>query len=244
MKEESGMTMNTGAEPQRRNYTESGWIDVTLPLEDGLVELPRQVAAGPVREATFKRFFDVDKGDKVTMSRIEMNSHDGTHVDAPLHFFYKGQTIDQMPIETGVGPARILEIQDSESIKVAELEAFGIQPGERLLFKTRNSGWVYRQRFIEGEFVYFTTAAAQYLADKKTRLVGLDYLTIGKISEPSNIKEVHETFLGKGVFVLEGLNLAGVKGGPCELICLPLRLKNGDAAPARVVVRMGAGGEY
>jgi arylformamidase len=215
----------------------SEWIDITLELVDGLVELPREVAAGAVMEASFKRFFDVDKGDPVTMSRIEMNSHDGTHIDAPLHFFRGGQTIDQMPIETTVGLARVIEIKDRESIKTAELEAHNIQPGERLLFKTHNSDWVYNQRYISQDFVYFSTAAAQYLAANKVRLVGLDYLTIGKISKPSNIKEVHESLLGNGVFVLEGLNLCGVKAGPCDLICLPLRLARGDAAPARVIVR-------
>jgi len=230
MLENRGMVNNGGE-------SAAGWIDITLPLEDGLVELPRVVAAGPVVEASFRRFFDVERGDKVTMSRIEMNSHDGTHIDAPLHFFRNGVTIDQMPIDTGGGPARVIEIKDRESIKPAELEPYKIQAGERLLFKTHNSEWVYRERFINSEFVYFSTEAAVYLAGLKVRMVGLDYLTIGKVTEPSNIQAVHEAFLGKGVFVLEGINLSGVEAGRYDLVCLPLRLKKGDAAPVRAAVK-------
>jgi arylformamidase len=213
------------------------WIDITLPLSNDLPRLPSAAGAGPVKDANIYRFFDVERGDKVTMSRIEINSHDGTHIDAPLHFFYGGSTIDQMPLDTGVGPARVIEIKDSESIKTAELEPYNIQTGERLLFKTSNSSMVYKQQEFTGDYIYFSTEAAQYLAVKKVRIVGLDYLTVGKVKPPSNIKEVHETFLGAKVYVLEGLNLAGVKAGECELICLPLRLKAGDAAPVRAIVR-------
>ena len=80
---------------------ESEWIDITIPLNDKIPILTLgDGGAGPVPDPTVYRFFDVDKGDKVTMSRIEMASHDGTHIDAPLHFIPGGMTIDNMPIET------------------------------------------------------------------------------------------------------------------------------------------------
>ncbi len=217
---------------------ENRWIDVTLPVSTNMPVLPDLAGEQKVLNPRVERFFDVDKGDKVTMSRIEINSHEGTHIDAPLHFFYGGKTIDQMPLDTTVGPARIIEINDKESIKPEELEHYNIQTGERLLFKTHNSPGIYsRINNKSMDFVYISTEAAQYLAAKKVRVIGLDYLTIGKISPPSNIKEVHETFLGNGVFVIEGLDLSGVKAGPCEMVCLPLRVERGDAAPARVLVK-------
>jgi arylformamidase len=218
--------------------TENLWIDVTLPVSTSMPVLPDLAGDQKVLSPRVERFFDVDKGDKVTMSRIEINSHEGTHIDAPLHFFYGGKTIDQMPLDTTVGPARVIEIKDQESIKRQELEPYNIYAEERLLFKTHNSPGIYSRINNKAmDFVYISTEAAQYLVEKKVRVVGLDYLTIGKITAPSNIKEVHETFLGNGVFVIEGLDLSGVKAGPCELVCLPLRLERGDAAPARVLVK-------
>jgi arylformamidase len=215
----------------------SEWRDITLPMGKDLPVMPGGISERPVQPPSFERFFDVDKGDRVTMSRIEMNSHDGTHIDAPLHFFYGGVTIDEMPLDVTIGPARVIEIKDAESIKTAELESYSIQPGERILFKTRNSPKIYESKELAGDYVYISTEAARLLADKRVRLVGLDYLTIGNYKDPENIKDVHEILLGNGVYVLEGINLGGVAAGEYELICLPLRLEKGDAAPARAILR-------
>ena len=36
---------------------------------------------------------------------------------------------------------------------------------------------------------------------------------------------------------VEGLDLRAIEPGPWELLCLPLRIRDGDGAPARVVLR-------
>jgi arylformamidase len=216
---------------------ESEWIDITLPLGKVIPVLPSGASESPVPDPIVYRFFDVDKGDKATMSRIEISSHDGTHIDSPLHFIYGGMTIDEMPIETTVGPARVIEIKDEKEITVQELEPYNIKSGERILFKTVNSPRVYSKRQYDGPFVVISPEASAYLADKKIRLVGMDYLTIASIEPMENIGIVHETLLRNGVFILEGLNLAWVEPGDYELICLPLRIEKGDAGPCRAVIR-------
>ncbi|OGO18021.1 MAG: hypothetical protein A2Z15_08300 [Chloroflexi bacterium RBG_16_50_11] len=194
-------------------------------------------AESKVPQPSVYRFFDVDKGDKVTMSRIEMTSHDGTHIDAPLHFIPGGTTIDAMPIETTVGPCRVIEIKDEKSVTVKELEPYKIKASERILFKTKNSPIVYSTRQYLGKFVTVSLEAAKYLAAKKIRLVGLDYISIASAEPMENVNDVHKTFLSNGIFILEALNLAGVKPGKYELICLPLRIDKGDAGPSRVILR-------
>ena len=214
------------------------WKDITLALNNELPMMPGDVSSeGPVKDPTFNRFFDVDKGDGVTMTRIEMNTHDGTHIDAPLHFIKRGQTIDNMPLDTTVGVTRIIEIKDGESIKVAELEPYDIQPGERIIFKTKNSPHVYDKRREPGNYIYITTETARYLADRKVRMIGIDYLTIGDNKQPQNMKETHDVLLGAEVYVIEGLNLDGVAPGDYELVCLPLKLEKGDACPCRALLR-------
>lgn len=213
------------------------WIDITLPLQPDMPVLPPGLAERPVPAPRFSRLFDAEKGDKVTMSRLEMSSHDGTHIDAPLHFFFRGSPIDKMPADTGIGPARVIEIYDKVSINIGEISHYDIQPGERLLFKTRNSSWLQKKKTYPEDYVYFTAEAALFLATKKVRLVGLDYLTIGDVKSPGNIRETHEIFLGSGIYVLEGLNLSRVRPGRYELVCLSLRLENGDAAPCRAFIR-------
>jgi arylformamidase len=217
--------------------TKSAWIDITLPLGKEIPVLPDSVSAGPTPASSVQRFFDVDKGDKVTMSRIEMISHDGTHIDAPLHFIRGGTTIDAMPVETTVGPARVIEIKDEKEITAAELESYDIQAGERILFKTKNSPHVYSVRQYTGDYVAVSLEAARYLVKKKVRLVGLDYLTIASINPPENVGDVHTELLENGIYILEAINLDGVESGNYELICLPLRLEKGDAGPCRAIIK-------
>jgi arylformamidase len=222
------------------------YYDITLPLNKE-IPLPPAIPPRPDQEPppsdtkvpnpTVYRFFDVDKGDKVTMSRIEMSSHDGTHIDSPLHFIPGGMTIDVMPYETTIGPCRVIEIKDEESVTVKELEPYKIKAGERILFKTKNSPRVWSKRQWDGKAVTVSLEAAKYLAEKKIRLVGLDFLSIAAADPPENINDVHKTFLSNGIFILEALNLDGVAPGDYELICLPIRIEKGDAGPCRVLLR-------
>jgi len=225
--------------------TKTEWYDVTLPLNKEIPippAMPPQPGQPPPPEvsiplATVYRFFDVNKGDKVTMSRIEMTSHDGTHIDAPLHFIPGGNTIDAMPVETTIGPCRVIEIKDAESVTVKELKPHKIKAGERILFKTKNTPRVWATRQYAGKSVTISLEAARYLAEKKIRLVGIDYISIASAEPMENINDVHKAFLGNGIYILEALNLTDVKPGSYDLICLPLRIEKGDAGPCRVLLK-------
>jgi arylformamidase len=217
--------------------SEHDWIDISIPLGKEIPELQLETPEGDVPRSSVKRFFDVEKGDRVTMSRIEMDSHDGTHIDSPLHFIKGGASIDEMPIGTAVGPARVIEIFNEKEVTVEELEPHRIRQGERILFKTKNSPRVYGTRVYKGDYVAIAPATAEYLAGIGILLVGLDYLTIAGMNPPENITAVHLAFLTKGVYILEAINLDGVIPGNYELICLPLRLDRGDAGPCRAVIR-------
>lgn len=221
------------------------YYDLTLPLNTE-IPLPPAMPTKPgdpppfeskIPLATVYRFFDVDKGDKVTLSRIEMTTHDGTHIDSPRHFIPGGPTIDTMDLNTTIGPCRVIGIKDEKSVTVKELEPHNIRAGERILFKTKNSPKVWSKRQWDGDFVTLSLEAANYLVEKKIRLVGFDYISLASADPPENIGWVHEAFLKNGIFILEAINLDGVEPGNYELICLPLRIDKGDAGPCRVVLR-------
>jgi arylformamidase len=216
---------------------ESDWIDISIPLGKEIPKLALEVSESNMPGSKVERFFDVEKGDKVTMSRIEIESHDGTHIDSPLHFIKGGSSIDEMPLNICVGPARVLEIKNDKEITVEEIEPYKISKGERILFKTANSPRVYEASVYRGDYVAITPEAAEYLANIGISLVGLDYLTIARMDPPENINTVHLAFLTKGIYILEAINLDGVQAGNYELICLPLRLEKGDAGPCRAILR-------
>jgi arylformamidase len=186
----------------------------------------------PVR---IERMLDIERGDVANVSTISPGSHTGTHMDAPIHFVRGGEGMDRMPLDATMGLARLIEIQDPTSIKPDELDPHGIGRGERVLFKTRNSSLAWwTQNFIE-DFVYVSQEAARYLAERGVRTAGVDYLSVGGFYADG--VETHQALLGAGIWVIEGLDLSRVEPGEHELICLPLKVKDGDGAPARAFLR-------
>ncbi len=184
-----------------------------------------------------ERIKDRNAGDPVTLTEMQWIDHVGTHIDAPLHFIAGGATIDKMPLNATIGRARVIEIKDTESIKLAELEPYNIRRGERILFKTLNSSRCYKTDVFIEDYVYFSTEVAQHLVDRQVRAVGLDYISIGTYGDRENLHDTHTILLSAGVYIIEGINLDGVKPGRYELICLPILLEGGDAASARAILR-------
>jgi arylformamidase len=207
----------------------SSWIDVSVTLRDGMVHWPDNP---PVRITRLK---DMERGDHCTFSMLSLGSHTGTHMDAPVHFVRGGRGLDEMPLEVTVGPARVIAVDDPESIKPRHLVDHRLRPGDRVLFKTRNSqrNWA-SQAFLE-DFVYLATDAARVLVDAGVQLIGVDYLSVGGYEK--NGLAVHQVLLQAGIWIIEGLDLAAVNEGAVELICLPLKIHASDGAPCRALVR-------
>jgi len=209
----------------------SRWIDISIPFRNKMLHWP----SDPVPRV--ERIKDRDKGDPVTLTEMQFIDHVGTHVDAPLHFIAGGRTIDKMPLDATMGRARVIEIKDPVSIELKELIPHRIRRGERILFKTRNSARCYKTDDFVEDYVYFSTDVASYLVEKGVRVVGLDYISIGKYKDNENLGSTHRILLEGGVYIIEGINLAKAKPGRYDLVCLPILLENGDAASARALLR-------
>jgi arylformamidase len=206
-----------------------GWIDISVPLRSGMVHWPGDPSV------QIERRLALDRGEVMNLSTVSMSLHSGTHMDAPLHFLREGASLDEMPLAATVGRARVIEIRDPESIKPEHLAGRRIRRGERILFKTRNSKrcWA-RAEFCE-DFVYISKEAARYLAERRVQTVGIDYISVGGFHQDT--VETHQILLEAGIWIIEGLNLAGVRPGRYELVCLPLRVLRSDGAPARAILR-------
>jgi arylformamidase len=159
-------------------------------------------------------------------------------MDAPRHFIANGKTIDQMPFDVTLGPARIIEIVDNVSVKAEELKQYNIKRGERILFKTRNSQRCWQTDTFITDFVYITRGASRLLADAGVRLVGIDYLSVGNPLDPDKTTpDTHQILLGAEIWLIEGLNLSGVSAGNYNLICLPIKLIQTEGSPVRAVLQ-------
>ena len=207
----------------------NGWIDVSVSLRSGMVHWPDNP---PVQ---IERALSIEHGDAANVSEISMGAHTGTHMDGPIHFVREGRGLDEMPLTATIGRARLIEIRVPESIKPDELDPHGLRRNERILFKTQNSARHWStEDFIE-DFVYVSQEAARYLADRRIRTVGVDYLSVGGFRKDG--VETHRALLEAGIWVIEGLVLSEVEPGEYELVCLPIKIERSDGAPARAILR-------
>jgi len=213
----------------------SGWIDATATLDPATT--PVYEGDAPMK---FDFLKDMRKGDGLTLSVLSLGAHSGTHVDAPMHFVSGGASVDRVPLEPLIGPARVIDIADGvQAIDAAELERHEWRGAPRVLFRTRSSlrGWMASPTFHR-DFAYIAPDAAQLLADAGVQLVGIDYISAEQFGAPE--PRAHRILLGKGIPIVEGLALADVRAGEYDLIVLPIKVGGHEGAPARAVVRRRA----
>lgn len=209
----------------------SEWIDVTVPLEDGMVHWEGDP---PCR---IYRHFELGVNDvPCNLTKLEMSAHTATHMDAMCHFIKDGIGMDEMPLEAVIGPCRVIAMDVEDQIMPSDLEGLGLQKGERIIFRTRNTtrSWDLAPSF-DKEFVSISEAAGKVLAEAGVMTVGVDYLSIGGWEKDG--VEVHQVMLGAGIWVIEGLWLKEIEPGDYDMICLPLKIKGADGAPCRAVLR-------
>ncbi len=185
----------------------------------------------PVR---VEQTMSLERGDPINLTRLAMSAHTGTHIDAPRHFLRGGASMETMPLDVMLGPARVVDVDDPQAVRARHIPA-GLQPGERILFRTRNSTAYQAQPHFVEPFIYVARDAAQALADARVALVGIDYLSVGGFH--TDLVETHEILLGAGIWVVEGLVLAHVEPGAYQLACMPLLIPGADGAPARAMLK-------
>ena len=111
----------------------SPWLDATTSIRDGMVHWPDNA---PVH---VKKTLSIAAGAAANVTEVSMSAHTGTHVDAPLHFTANAGDSTTLDLGQLMGPARVVAITDPQSISLAEVRQLEIQPGDRLLFRTRIS---------------------------------------------------------------------------------------------------------
>ncbi len=209
-----------------------GWIDATATLQQG--RTPVYEGDAPM---VFTFLQDMRKGDGLTLSKYDLGAHSGTHIDAPMHFVKDGAPIDQVALSSLVGPARVIQIADSvQVIDAAELNRHEWKGAERILFRTRSTSghWMDSATFHR-DFAYLTGDAAQALADDGVKLVGVDYISAEKFAAPEPL--AHRALLGKGIPIIEGLDLTSAPAADYDLIILPIKVAGHEGAPARAILR-------
>jgi len=233
------LSLVVGCAPRERGASElsaQGWIDVTATLDPA--KTPVYEGDAPMK---FDFLKDMRKGDILTLSVYSLGAHSGTHIDAPMHFVVNGAPIDQVGLDPLIGAARVIDIPDSvRAIDSGELNRHDWRGAKRVLFRTRSTlrGWMDSAEFHR-DFAYIAPDAAQLLADAGVLLVGVDYISAEQFGAAA--PRTHQILLGRGIPIVEGLDLRPVQAGDYDVIVLPLKVRGHEAAPARAIARKRTG---
>lgn len=210
--------------------------DASQALWSGMPRLPGlpDVAVCPVTE--------IAQGRPLNISRLDVATHAGTHVDAPRHIFAEGTPIDEVALDQLRGPGVVVPVarRAGEAITVDDVLAAGaeVAPGSVVLLAT---GWGHR--FTDESYFdhpHLSVELAEWLVARRVRMVGIDCCTVDVAVErrdPSFAYPVHRALLGNGIPIIENLaDVADVAGRPVTVYAFPVAVRGGDAGHARVVL--------
>ena len=202
-----------------------------------------------------------DKGYYYASNKYSGNEHGGTHIDAPVHFAQGRWTVDQIPLDSLIGPAIVIDVSAASGrdadyqVTVADFEAWekangAIEPGMIVLIRTDFSKrWPDAAKYLgtaeRGEaavpklhFPGLHPDAATWLAEtRRIKAVGLDTASIDY--GQSTLFESHRRLYERNIPAFE--NLAGLDALPprgATVYALPMKIKGGSGGPLRAIAAL------
>lgn len=175
---------------------------------------------------------------------IQIYSHSGTHMDAPIHFGVEGPTIDQMPLDRLMGSARILDlsgISPAAMIGTGDLGSLKetLTAGDSLIIKTGWSSYAIPDpKKYRDQLPRISEELAHWLVEKKIKILAVEPPSIANVNDLAEVTAVHQILFSGQVIIVEGIcNLDNINVEEVELMVMPLKIGGGDGAPARVLAR-------
>ena len=165
----------------------------------------------------------IESGGVCNLTAFEMCAHNGTHMDAPLHFIKNGKAVGQIGLEATVGMAFVAAHHGTLTEKDAA----------RILEKAKEASAEAAKRILLKGDLVVSLEAARAFASEGVLLLGNESQSVGPMAAPM---EVHLVLLGAEVVLLEGIRLDAIKEGVYLLNAAPLHLGGAEGAPCRAVL--------
>lgn len=187
-----------------------------------IYDISRELMSAPVYDGDIapqlEDFQSIKNGDICNISNITMCLHNGTHIDAPKHFFEHRHDIADLGTSIFCGICDVVSFD--EPITADHIEEKVPQDCERLLIKSFGKGRL-------------TVYSLMDIKASNLKLIGIDDLSVGM---PNAEALIHKELLGNDIIILEGLDLSAVPDGRYVLVCEPIKIKGADAAPCRAIL--------
>ncbi|HMO37588.1 MAG TPA: cyclase family protein [Gemmatales bacterium] len=199
-------------------------LDISRSLHDATAAWPGDVPF------SYTLGMKIAKGASVNVGSITTSLHTATHCDAPYHFSASGITVEQIPLDTFVGPAWVVDVSKCLNNWLTALDVLPTD-AERVLFYT--GGWPDSSTFPE-TIPVMSLEVVEALAARSVRLIGVDLPSV----DPLDSKElpVHHALGQVGITIVEGLWLEGIRPGRYKLLAAPLKLMGTDGSPMRALL--------
>jgi len=214
-------------------------IDVTWPIYEGMTT-PAVPWHPPVEITILGRHHQEGRASR----KLVLGTHIGTHMDAPLHMVPDGGSVDEVPLDTLVSSAVVMDLsykKEYDKVTPEDLEKYAAQvkPGDSVIMNT--NWWTHWDKpdFYKS-WPCLTQASCQWLIDKGVKVAAMDAPGPDDPTDglkPGDISPRHYQLLSNGVILVEYLaNLDQITAPRVTLIALPLKIRGGDGSPARVLV--------
>ncbi|MGH9799207.1 MAG: cyclase family protein [Blastocatellia bacterium] len=230
---------------------ESKLVDLTYAFDDKTIYWPTSKAFEWQKESWGKSA----GGYWYTAARYAASEHGGTHLDAPIHFGEGKLAADEIPITRLVGPAIVIDIAQAcagnadyrlsaEDITIWE-KAHGSIPNEAIVLVRTGWGkfWPDKKKYLGTDapgdtanlhFPGISREASELLVQRKIEAIGIDTASIDYGQSKDFI--THQILYGANIYGLENVaNLERLPAKGSTLIALPMKIKGGTGAPARII---------
>ncbi|MBQ8040527.1 MAG: cyclase family protein [Lachnospiraceae bacterium] len=165
----------------------------------------------------------MERGDLYNLTSFQMCAHNGTHVDAPFHFYKDGKAVEELALEKMIGFSFVVE---HDGLVTAE-------DAREILRKVESENKEATKRILLKGDAVVTLEAAEVFAEAGIWLIGGESQSVGPEDAPM---AVHKVLLGAEVVLLEGIRLQEVPEGVYFLNAAPLSLAGADGAPCRAIL--------
>ena len=171
---------------------------------------------------------------------LHIYSHAGTHMDAPVHFNATPKSIDEWEPERFISTCHVVRLYGCaprKRITVADLGETGRKagPGESILIAT---GW---HRFLgrpeyRDQLPGISLELAGWMVEKRINMVLVEPPSVADVNDREEVTAIHLKLLKGDIIIVEGIcNTEEIKKDTIKILAFPLKIRDGDGAPARVL---------
>lgn len=179
--------------------------------------------------------------DGYNLTLVTVNSHAGTHTDAPLHFLAEGKSLAEVEINRYVGTCFVVPVAEKDRPN-SMIELDNIKPYEDQIIKAGrvafSCGW-YKKFGEDNFFTEYPSVSvelAKWLVSLGVKMIGVEGPSLSTIAG----EEVHHILLENNVAVVESLaNLDQVAGKEILFCGAPLAFEGMDGFPIRAYALEG-----